>query len=493
MALKYPEISVIIPCYNQGEFLPDAVESIVNQTFENWECIIVNDGSSDNTSDVAKQLIDKHKDKNIKLLEKENEGLSVARNFGIANSCGKYILPFDSDDKLHPEMLEKTFILLENNNNISIAYTDRADFGEASGIVKAGEYNFEKLKYHNHLSYCSLYRKEVWEKVGGYRTMLTMEDWDFWIAAGSLGYYGKRLPLPLFLYRVRNKSLFHGNAHRYWEKLFSQIVVNNSSVYPPALVEYSRMLLDFHNNPQPLVNVIIFVDKNSITELETTVSNVLFQSYENFKVVIFAEDEKTAQKSKKTIGKLSRDNYAKIKGVWEKESNMSDIYEAEYLCYLNSGDLIFPNHILLLGFALENNKKYLTAFSNCASKQLTNNYFKTLQSNSLIPCIMQNSSVLSGLKNLTYNDFIKTVTNSFEKFRAIHVNHTTYKDIDKTCDSENKIKNSEIEQTIKTVEKAIKNSDFKMAENLLLKLLELFPDNNEILYNLTLVKNLQKI
>jgi len=100
-------VSVIVPCYEQAKYLPEAIESVVNQTYTNWECIIVNDGSTDNTIQVAEFLIEKYNDKQLIIINQTNKGLPEARNCGIKASKGKYILPLDADDKLYPEMLEK--------------------------------------------------------------------------------------------------------------------------------------------------------------------------------------------------------------------------------------------------------------------------------------------------------------------------------------------------------------------------------------------------
>lgn len=127
------KVSIIIPCYNQAQYLPDAVESVVNQTYKDWECIIVNDGSPDNTSKAARKLMAKYHDRRIIFLEKENGGLADARNFGIKNSHGKYILPLDADDKIHPEILQKTVTLLETHPEVAIAYTDPLHFGKVNG------------------------------------------------------------------------------------------------------------------------------------------------------------------------------------------------------------------------------------------------------------------------------------------------------------------------------------------------------------------------
>ena len=102
-------ISVVIPAYNAGQFLDETLESVLSQTYENWECIIVNDGSTDNTESVAKKWCEK--DSRFRLTDKENGGLSSARNWGIKESKAEYIAFLDADDLYMPNFLE---ICLEN-------------------------------------------------------------------------------------------------------------------------------------------------------------------------------------------------------------------------------------------------------------------------------------------------------------------------------------------------------------------------------------------
>lgn len=91
-------VSVIIPCYKQAQYLDEALQSVFNQTYANWECIIVNDGSPDNTAEVANWWLEK--DRRFRYLIQENAGLSSARNSGIDYATGEFILPLDADDKI---------------------------------------------------------------------------------------------------------------------------------------------------------------------------------------------------------------------------------------------------------------------------------------------------------------------------------------------------------------------------------------------------------
>lgn len=153
----------------------------------------------------------------------------MSRNRGIALAHGNYILPLDADDMLEPTMLEECMSVLEKDGTLSFVYTDRLDFDGVDQIVEAGDYDFEKLKYANHLSYCALFRRRVWEEVGGYRSV-GYEDWDFWVAAGALGHHGFRIPQPLFKYRRHDTGRFQNDSLRH-ELLAAEIVLRNHSIY----------------------------------------------------------------------------------------------------------------------------------------------------------------------------------------------------------------------------------------------------------------------
>ena len=113
-----PLVSVVVPCYMQAHFLDETLESVLNQTYSNWECIIVNDGSLDDTKEIAEKWL--KTDTRFNYVYKENGGLSSARNLGIKKSNGNYILPLDSDDILHKDYLKTLLPILINNPELGI-------------------------------------------------------------------------------------------------------------------------------------------------------------------------------------------------------------------------------------------------------------------------------------------------------------------------------------------------------------------------------------
>jgi Glycosyl transferase family 2 len=199
-----PTVSVVIPCYGQAEFLGDAVGSVVAQTWTDWEIVIVDDGSTDDTPQTARRLVEQYPRHRIRVLSQPNQGVSVARNNGIAASTGRYILPLDADDMIRPQMLEHTVALLEANHSVSVAFVDWQLIGASSPAYTAGPWDVESMCVVNRIPYCSLYRRGVWAITGGYNPEQKLwEDFDFWLACIERGVAAERVAEPLFLYRAR--------------------------------------------------------------------------------------------------------------------------------------------------------------------------------------------------------------------------------------------------------------------------------------------------
>ncbi|MEB2308882.1 MAG: glycosyltransferase [Candidatus Brocadiaceae bacterium] len=374
-----PLVSVIIPCYNQANFLPEAVESVVNQNYKNWECIIVNDGSSDNTTQVAKSLIKKYSDNQIQLINQVNQGLSCARNAGIKVSKGKFILPLDADDLVHSEMLKKTVALLEAQSEIAIAYTDVKQFGSANQIICADEYDFNRLRFQNHLNYCSLYRRKAWESAGGYNLNMTWgyEDWDFWISCGKKGHYGKRIPEPLFLYRVKERSMYT-KALEHHQELMAQIVLNHPNLYDSkSLLEAKRILSQDYTIPlknNPLVSVIVPTFNRPDT-LKVSLESIASQTYKHIEVVVVND----AGEDVSAVVDLFHDRlsiqylvHSENKGLAAARNTAIRHASGEYIAYLDDDDRFYQDHIETLVTYLETHEDkvaYTDAFRVCQEKE----------------------------------------------------------------------------------------------------------------------------
>ena len=197
-------VSVVIPCFNQGHFLSEAIESVLGQTYpqDKIEIVVVDDGSTDNTVEIAMKYP-------VSLISQNNQGLPMARNNGISKSNGNFILPLDADDTIHPTFLELTSESMNQYPNVGVVYTHRQHFGNVISIKYAEHFDTEKLKKKSFLNYCSLFRKDVWVACGGYNPHMTLgyEDWDFWLSVAETDWEFFLIEEVLFNYRKHAPSL----------------------------------------------------------------------------------------------------------------------------------------------------------------------------------------------------------------------------------------------------------------------------------------------
>jgi glycosyltransferase involved in cell wall biosynthesis len=201
-----PLVSIIVPCYNQGKYLSDALDSIFAQTYKEWECIIIDDGSTDDTHLIAEGYT--KKDSRFKYKYQGNSGLSSARNNAIKSSTGKYILPLDADDKISPYYLAEGFEILESDNSVKLVYCKARTFGQREGNWEIPPYSFKRLLVEN-LIFCSaIYKRIDFEEKGGYDENMKegFEDWEFWISLLSETDKVVCIPKVLFYYRLKEKN-----------------------------------------------------------------------------------------------------------------------------------------------------------------------------------------------------------------------------------------------------------------------------------------------
>ena len=200
-------VSIVMPCYNQANYIEEAINSVKQQNYNNWECIIVNDGSSDNSAEIIRNLITN--DSRFKLLDIENGGVSNARNTAINISSGEYILPLDGDDKIHPKYLELAIQQFKNDPSTTLVYCNAKYFGAKNKLWDLPTYTYEFL-FHGNCIFCSaIYKREDFNaKTTGYDTKMIhgYEDWEFWLQLLNKDSNVVKLSETLFSYRIKEVS-----------------------------------------------------------------------------------------------------------------------------------------------------------------------------------------------------------------------------------------------------------------------------------------------
>jgi glycosyltransferase involved in cell wall biosynthesis len=210
----FSQVTVVVPCYNDGQFLHENMESLQEQTFKNFEVKIVNDGSTDpKTLEILTNLQESFPSLVLSIYSQNNQGLSAARNRGVREAHTEWVMLLDADDKLAPKYLERT-LALAKTEGLDYVTTDIKHFGIYNYITRSNINLYDQL-FSNRLTPSSLFRKIVLEAVPfdpefreGY------EDWEFWIRLQSIGYKGGVVHEPLFEYRRKSESMLTSTYYK---------------------------------------------------------------------------------------------------------------------------------------------------------------------------------------------------------------------------------------------------------------------------------------
>lgn len=223
------KVSVIITCFNQEKYIDEAIWSVKNQTFKDWQCVIVNDGSTDGSEE--KILSSISGDSRFVYEFQENSGQGAARNKGVSLSSGKYVVNLDGDDMIASEYLERGVNAMDSDDSICVWWTRVMYFG-----IRNGEFNTAYKGYASLLkcnSICSgiMFRRSDFDACGGYdETMKGFDDWEFLI---RLLYPGKKVVKESYFgyfYRKHGDSV-NTSSNKNQKKLKEYIYDKNKKIY----------------------------------------------------------------------------------------------------------------------------------------------------------------------------------------------------------------------------------------------------------------------
>jgi glycosyltransferase involved in cell wall biosynthesis len=240
-----PVISVIIPAYNAEKTIAQTIESVLNQSFVDFELLVINDGSTDSTLDVLGQI----KDSRIQVFSYGNAGVSAARNRGVSNSSGEFIAFLDADDLWTPDKLQEQLKALEDNKNAGLAYSWTDWIDESGQFLRPGGYInkngnvFAALLHRDFVESGSnpLIRKQALSEVGGFDDSLAQaEDWDMWLRLAAR-YEFVCVPKPHILYRICPNS----GSSNVWkmEKASLKVIQRILADKPPSIQNQKRDIL----------------------------------------------------------------------------------------------------------------------------------------------------------------------------------------------------------------------------------------------------------
>ena len=223
--MNYPKVSVIIPTYNCAKYLPEAIQSVLNQTYQDFEIIVVDDGSTDETKQILNPYIEKNL---IRYVYQNNQGVGAARNKGIKEANSEYIAFLDSDDLWDPKMLERSLSLMQSYNYDWVACDNyRLEIDENGVLSNLEIYCNKEIPSNSKDIFLSLIkknfiggpskvlaRKKCFEIAGYFdETIRVVEDWELWLRFAKVGLKLGYIKEPLYYYRLRKNGIPRRNHH----------------------------------------------------------------------------------------------------------------------------------------------------------------------------------------------------------------------------------------------------------------------------------------
>jgi FkbM family methyltransferase len=227
-----PRVSVVIPCFNLGAHLEEAVRSVLAQDMTDLEVVVVDDGSTDASAAIADALA--AHDPRVRVMHTPNSGHpAYSRNTGIAAAHAPYVLCLDADDRLDdPRFVGALANALDVRPQAVVAFGDQQDFDGSTTLHGLPDWDFAALTRANRLSTCSMFRRAAWDDVDGFAP-IGYEDWEFWIALGETGGTGVKVPGVAWSYRVSDRGRFSNDQTRDQANK-ATIVARHPDLYTPA-------------------------------------------------------------------------------------------------------------------------------------------------------------------------------------------------------------------------------------------------------------------
>ena len=224
------KVSVVIPVFNDGKYLNDAIQSVLKQSYRNFEMIVVDDGSTDAFTLKFLKVIN-HPE--IHVFFRENDGVSKTRNYAVSKASGDYILPLDADDLVGENFLKEAVTILDKYPSVKVVCGDVEMFGKRKGLKRIPQHSMEMLLGQNTMAVTSLFRKSDFLQTSGFNPNMNegFEDWDFWLSLLENGGDVHKLNTVALYYRIKKNSRNYSLTDEKMQRLRMQIYQNHKSLY----------------------------------------------------------------------------------------------------------------------------------------------------------------------------------------------------------------------------------------------------------------------
>lgn len=291
-----PKVSVIVTNYNLKRFISLCLSSVQQQTFADWEAVVVDDASTDGSQEIIKEFVARD-DRFSYVQNSKNQHVAEARNIGVRHSKGEYILPLDGDDRLPEDALETLVGVLDADRSLDIVSGSLLLFNDTdlkrgynNGWPNNAEYD-QQIAGYNRLPYSALFRRRVWEYVGGYRHRIRtgIEDADFWTRALSFGFRAKVISPTTLLYTLRENSLRTKNPYGVagWLSWFGWAY--NTTITPFGAETKSPLQV---RDVTPVVSVIIPVGPHHAPHIQGCIDSLLAQTRDDWEALVINDTGK---------------------------------------------------------------------------------------------------------------------------------------------------------------------------------------------------------
>ncbi|MEN3322519.1 glycosyltransferase family A protein [Mariniflexile soesokkakense] len=237
-------VTVVIPCYNDGKYIMEALHSVLNQTLKAEKVIIIDDGSNAET----RKILETIQYENVEVVFQDNRGVCRARNVGVSLAKTDYILNLDADDYFETTFIENAINVLNGNLNIGVVgcYYKKLKGNKIGGeVIKPLGGSITNFLVKNNAMNCSMYRKKCWEQTSGYDENMVngYEDWDFWISILKIGWHMHIIEEPLFIYRVKTISRDRKALENHDTELRNYIFNKHKQIYLDNFESFTSQLL----------------------------------------------------------------------------------------------------------------------------------------------------------------------------------------------------------------------------------------------------------